>query len=1029
MKRLLILTLLLFAALGVGAQVSGKVTDASGQPLPGVSVYVKGTSTGAVTDLDGNFKLASRDGIAVFSYTGFATQEIPIDGRQVINVTLQEISTNLNDLVVVGYGVQKKSVVTGAISSIQSSDLKNAPITRLEDALKGRTSGVVVASGSGQPGASSSVIIRGITSINNSVPLYVVDGVPINENGIDFLNQADIESIEILKDAASAAIYGTKAASGVILVTTKKGKSGALKVNFNSYLASQTAANKLDLLNARDYALLRNESAEAGGQPVPYPNADQLGEGTDWQSAIFNDNALMQNHDLSFSGGNDKSTFYASFGYYSQDGIVATDISNYQRFTARVNSDHKVKSWLRFGQTLSYAHVQSQGSFDPNGSYGGPLSSAINLAPVIPLLVEDPAELSSNPLYANNLSRLIKDENGNYYALPAAGFQEMTNPLAYIQTQLGNYGWSDAATGNAYLEIEPVRHLKLRSTIGAKLSFWGNEGFSPVYFLSSTVNTTLTNYNRALNRGLDWIWTNTASYDLTRGKHNATILLGLEGQDRSARGVGGGFTNLPVNNFQSASLNYQLPTENRIAYGYENQPYRLNALFSRVNYDYAGKYLLTAIVRRDGSSHFGKNNVFGVFPSVSVGWLPHMESFWRENKVLNTLKIRVGYGVTGNDNLAPFQYVSTIGGIGSYIFGPDQITIGYGPSAPANQDLRWEQTAQANIGFDGILFNDFTFSFDLFKKNTTGMLMQIKQPFYTGASADPWGNVASLENKGLELDLGYRKQLNQVNLSVKTNVSYVRNKVLDMGPTDFLVNATFQSSAYEISRKMVGMPVNGFFGFLSDGVFQNQADIARHNNDAGFALQPDAKPGDLRWVDVNGDGVINSNDRTFLGDPTPHWTFGLSLAANWKQFDISVFGQGVAGNKIFQGLRRLDIPNANYTSEALGRWHGEGTSSDFPRLVDGDPNGNFTRPSNFYLEDGSYFRIKSVQLGFTMPKTWLQRAEIENLRIYLSGTNLLTFTKYTGFDPEIGGGAGTYGIDRGVYPQARAMMVGANLTF
>jgi TonB-linked SusC/RagA family outer membrane protein len=1028
-KSILILMVSLIAAVQTFAQISGKITDASGEPLPGVTIIVQGTTLGATTDLNGAYKLAAKEGVLHVTYTGFATQDVPINGRSIIDLTMVEESTSLNDVVVIGYGTQKKSVVTGAIASIQSNDLKNAPIVRLEDALKGRASGVSVATSSGQPGASSTVIIRGITSINNSVPLYVVDGVPINENGIDFLNQSDIESIEILKDAASAAIYGTKAASGVIIVTTKKGKAGGLRVNYNTFFGTQAAAHKLNLLNASDYATLRNEAAAAANNPIPFPNIASLGQGTDWQSTIFNDNALLQNHDLSFSSGNDKSTYYASFGYFKQEGIVATDISNYNRFTARLNSDHQVKRWLRFGQTFSYAHIKSKGSFDPNGSYGGPLSSAINLDPISTVIVTDPDVLALDPNYANNASRLLRDENGNVYGLPAAGFQEMSNPLAYIQTQLGNYGWSDAATGNAYLEIEPIKNLKLRSTIGAKLSFWGNESFSPIFFLSPTLNTTNTNYNRVLNRGLDWIWTNTAAYTFDVRQHNFSILLGTEGQDRSARSIGGGFSNLPVNNFESASLNYALATEDRIAYGYENQPYRLSSIFSRLNYNYAGKYLLTAIVRRDGSSHFGSNNIYGTFPSVSIGWLPHMERFWPENNVVNTLKLRAGYGVNGNDNLAPFQYVSTIGGIGAYVFGQDQIITGYGPSAPANPDLQWEQTSQIDLGFDAIVFKDFNLTFDVFKKKTTGMLMQTKQPYYTGASADPWGNVATMENKGLEVDLGYRKQISQVNLSVKTNVSYVKNEITDMGATDFLVNATFQSSAYEISRKMVGMPVNAFFGFVTDGVFQNQADISRHNNDDGFPLQPDAVPGDFRFVDVNDDGVINSLDRTYLGDPTPHWSYGLSVGAIWKAFDLNIFGQGVAGNKIFQGLRRLDIPSANYTDKALGRWTGEGTSTDFARLVEGDPNGNFSRPSNYYLENGAYFRIKTINLGFTLPKRLLQRADVENLRIYVSGNNLVTITKYTGFDPEIGGSAGTYGIDRGVYPQARSLMAGLNLTF
>lgn len=1011
-------------------RITGKITGEGGEPLSGASVRVKGRSIGTSTDNLGNFSLTvPQNSVLEISYVGYQAQEVEVKGENVVNVIMSLSSKNLDQLVIVGYGIQKKSVVTGAISSVKANDLKNMPITRFEDALKGRTSGVVVASNSGQPGAASSVIIRGVTSINNSVPLYVVDGVPIDVGGIDYLNSGDIESIEILKDAASAAIYGTKAASGVILVTTKKGRSGGIRVNYSGYYGTQAPAKKLDLLNATQYATLRNESSLAGGGPILFSNPSSLGQGTDWQSVIFNNSAKIQNHDINFSGGNDKSSFYASFGYIQQDGIVATAISNYKRFTVRLNSTHKINKWLTFGENASYANIKSSGSFDPNGSFGGPLSSAINLDPITPVVVTDPNVINTTADYANHLSSIVRDANGNPYGISQIVGQEMTNPLAYIKTQEGNYGWSDAIAGNVFLEVQPINGLKIRSSLGTKLSFWGGESFSPIYFLSATNSSTTTGYNRSFNKGRDWIWTNTITYSRTFGVHNVTALIGTEANDRSGTyGVGGSFSGLPVNNFYSASLNFQLPATNRIAYGYEIQPYRLSSVFGRVNYDYDGKYLFTGIVRRDGSSHFGSNNVYGTFPSASVGWLPTRESFWPKNKTISYLKLRAGYGINGNDNLDPFRYVSTIGGLGTYVFGYGNITTGYGPSAPANPDLKWEQTSQTDIGFDANIFSNFTLTVDLFKKKTTGMLMQVKLPYYVGASSDPWGNVADMENKGVEVDLGYHRKFGEVGVDLKANASYVKNKVTNIGLNDFITNATFQASAYEISRKQVGQPVNSFYGFQSAGIFQTIAEVNSYTNKAGQLLQPNAKPGDFKWVDLNGDGVINDKDRTFLGDPTPHWTFGFTAGAQWKSFDIVLFGQGVAGNKIFQGLRRLDITKANYSTKALNRWTGPGTSNDFPRLVDGDPNGNFSYPSSFYLEDGSYLRLKTLQLGYTLPKKYFGNTGIQGLRVYISGNNLLTLTKYTGYDPEIGGGQGSYSIDRGIYPQARSFMAGINVT-
>ena len=1035
-KTILVLLISVCSLFGYGQsiQVKGVVSSADdGQPIPGVGVVLKGTTTGITTSIDGAYTLTvPGNGTLVFSFVGMKSQEVPVNHRTTINVKLTSSAENIDEVIVVGYGTQKKSVVTGAISTVKASDLENMPTPRVEDALKGRTSGVTVASSSGQPGSDATVSIRGITSINYVSPLYVVDGVPVVVGGIDYLNQSDIESIEVLKDAASAAIYGTQAAGGVILVTTKKGKAGSMKVNYNGYDGTQAPENTLRLLNATQYATLRNESSLAAGRGIIFNNPQSLGAGTDWQKVIFNNSAMVQNHNLSFSGGTDKSTFFASFGYFEQDGIVSTAISGYKRFTARLNSAHKVKPWLNFGNNVSYSHIKSKG-INANGYFGGPLTSAVNLDPVTPFVVTDPNVLLTEP-YASHSASLVRDANGNPYGISSYVGQEMSNPAAFAQTQMGNYGWSDNIVGNVYLELTPIKGLKIKTSIGAKLAFWGYASYTPIYFLSNTIsNLTQNSYSRTQNRAVDWTWTNTADYTRSFGKHNLSLLLGTEARDESnVNMIGATYLGIPATSFGTASMNFSIPVANRQAWGSENQPYKLSSLFSRLTYDYEGKYLFTGILRRDGSSHFGSNNVYGYFPSASFGWVASREDFWTKNDAVNLLKVRLGYGVNGNDNLSPFLYTSTIGALGGYAFGNtinSTPLTGYGPGAPANPNLKWEQTSQLNLGVDAILFKDFTITAEVFKKKTTGMLMAVTLPGYVGASASPWGNVATMENKGVELDLGYTKKFGEISVGLKGNASFIENKVTNIGTNAYLTNSTMQSSTYEVSRKVVGQPVNEFYGFKIAGVFQTQAEINNYVSKTGTMIQPSAQPGDFKWVDTNGDGVITEKDRQYLGNPTPNLTYGITANVAYKGFDLVVFGQGVSGNKIFNQLRRLDIIGANYMNKALGRWTGPGTSNSFARLSDNDPNNNFANPSNFYLENGSYFRIKTLQIGYTLPKALMSHAQIEKCRIYISGNNLLTLTKYTGFDPEIGGSQDIYSIDRGVYPQARSYMVGIDLTF
>ncbi len=1013
-------------------QYTGTVSDKTGETLPGVSVVIKGTTNGAATDIQGAFKLTSARSteILVFSFVGYITQEIEAPAGIPLKVTLASSTVGLSELVVIGYGTQKKSVVTGAISKVKSADLEYMPIVRIEQALQGRTTGVSVASSSGQPGASSTVRVRGTTTINNSNPLYVIDGVPIDNGGIDYLNSDDIESIEVLKDAASAAIYGTRAASGVIIVTTKKGKGGALKVgsgsmqvNFNAYFGTQSPAKKLDLLNATDYATLRNEASVNGGGPVIFADPQSYGTGTDWQSTIFNNSARIQNYELSISGGNDKSTYYTSMGYYSQEGVVATDISNYKRLNLRFNSTHKVKDWLRFGDNIGYTHIKSQGSLNTNSEYGGPLSSAINLDPITPIIITDPAVANASP-YNNH--PVVRDANGNPYGISQYVGQEMTNPLAYIQTHLGNFGWSDNLVGNIYAEIEPIKGFKVKSDVGAKLAFYGDESFAPVCYLNASTSTSVNSYYRANNRGLIWNWENTASYTRSFGKHNGTILIGTSAYVENYIGVNATFRNLPVNTFDEASMNYNVVATDRIGGGWETPDHKVSSLFARLIYNYNEKYLFTGIIRRDGSSRFGSNNKYGIFPSASVGWVASRESFWPENKVVTFVKIRGSYGVNGNDNIGDFQYVSTVGGGRNYTFGNDGYVIGYSPNAPANPDLKWEQTSQLDLGFETTFFENLTLVFDWFNKSTTGMLQPVILPGYVGAAGAPTGNVGSMTNKGVELELGYHKKFGEFDLKFSGNGSYLKNEITDLGTVDYISGATFQSSAYEISRLAVGHPIGAFYGFQVLDIFQSMSKVQAYVDKNGNMIQPNAKPGDFRFADLDGNGKIDANDRTFIGDPTPTWSYGFTLNLAFKGIDLLVFGQGVAGNDVFNGLRRLDIPTANWTSDAMGRWHGTGTSTDYPRLVVGDPNGNFSKPSTFFLTNGSYFRFKTIQLGYTLPKKVMDKIGLQLIRVYVSANNLVTFTKYQGYDPEIGGSS--YGIDRGVYPQARSFMIGLTVT-
>lgn len=942
------------------------------------------------------------------------------------NTTNDTVSkeTKIEEVVMIGYGTQKKSNVTGAISSIKASDIENIPAGKPEQVLQGRAAGVNVVSNSGQPGASATIRVRGITSYaSNNDPLWVVDGIVVD--GIGWLNQSDIESIEVLKDGASSAIYGVSAARGVILVTTKKGKRGRLNLSYNGFYGVSNAARKLDLLNATQYATVINEGFVNDGNPARFQNPASYGAGTDWQDIIFS-SAERQNHEVSVQGGNEKSTFYGSFGYYDQSGIVMRDISYYKRLTARINSTHKVTDWLTLGQTFAYTNQKSQG-INSNGEFGGPLSSAVNLDPITQAVITDMSTVNS-ALYSN--PNIVRDANGNPYGISPYVNQEMSNPLAFKYTQLGNRNWSDDFIGNVFAEVKFLSDFTFKSSLNGKKAYWGSQNFTPLFYLNPNYSNLVNNsLNRTTQTKFEWSMENVLTYQKKFGDHNINLMAGTGYYDYNiGYGQSVTYTNLPVTSYEDASFNFFAPTENRTVDAWDNVEWNKASYFGRAIYDYKNKYLFTGTIRYDGSSVFGANHHWGLFPSFSLGWNIDKENFWPENNIINTLKIRGGYGTLGNDGIGTFKYASFYVAGANYTNGNGTVMPGYFPSGLANPDLKWETTTQTNIAADMKLFQNFTLTVDLYNKTTNDILRAVQIPGYLGVTGDAIANAGDMENKGIEIELGYKKTWNDFSVSFNGNVAYNQNKVLSLiRGQEYEDRAGFQSMG-PIQRIVPGESYNSFYGFKTLGVFQNQAQIDSYVNSNGQVYQSGAKPGDFIWADANGDGVISDLDKVNLGNSIPKYNFGATLNLSYKNWDFMIFGQGAAGHKVFQGLRRLDILDANYQTKILDRWTGEGSTNENPRLTRNDPNKNYSRLSDWYLQKGDYFRIKLVSLGYTLPQNISENIGASKVRFYVTGENLFTFTKYTGYDPEIAAGD-SYGIDRAFYPQAKTFMFGANITF
>ncbi|MDR0667916.1 MAG: TonB-dependent receptor [Prevotellaceae bacterium] len=1060
-RELFILSLFFFfslSAFGQDVTVSGVVTDAStGEVVFGVAVVEKGTNKVALTDDNGRYTInVNTNATLVFSYVGYKTQEVGAT-RAVLDIALVPEEQVLDEVVVVGYGLQKKSLVTAAIGKVTSDELNLIKPSRIEDVLKGKVSGVQITQSSGQPGSDSKIRIRGIGTVNNSEPLFIVDGMAV-DGGINYLSPEDIQSVEILKDAASAAIYGTRGANGVILITTKMGSIGKTAVSYDFSFGWQNPWKKKSVLNARDYMVIMNEASINDGDAAMYTKAqiDAAGEGTDWQDETFNYNAPVQNHHVRIEGGNDKLQYFLSFGYFSQEGIIGGNVgkSNYDRWSIRSNSIYTVfeeagrnfLNKIKVGVNAGYSRSVST-SVDANSEFGSILGSALTFDPTLPVYADEATAQSILDRYPD----AVTGPDGRVFSIPPSGFQEIANPVAMLYQPRSEEGNSDKFVATFWGEINLLPGLTFKSSYGSDLAFWGNDGYQFPYFLATQGKyVTQSSVWSEMNRGHKWQLENILTYANTfaigNHNHSLSVILGQSAQRYTSRQLGGSDYDLPERDPLKAHINTAIAdrSDERVYGGVGDVDHSsLASYFGRVDYNFDERYMLEASFRYDGSSRFGPNNKWALFPAVSLGWNiwnePYLEAIrpgW-----FDALKIRYSWGKNGNENIGNLRYAAFLDGGQNYYFGGGYNVTSAGNtgtmydgsflSALPNASLTWEESIQTNIGLDArFLRSALLFSADYFYKKTNKMLMAVPINDYVGMQA-PTGNVGEMENWGIEFEIGWKDNINDFNYYLSANASYLKNKLIKLG------NASGESVYENAGASGVGAFIKGsndevwpyFYGYKTDGVFQNMDEVRAYVNKDGALLQPSARPGDVRFVDVTGDGVINDEDRTKIGKGMPDWTFGFTLGADWKGFDINLFFQGTIGNDVFDFAQRGDIRDMNRPTWILERWHGEGTSNRLPRMTRENPNANWAS-SDLYIKNGAYMRLKSAQLGYTLPASLTKKVSIQQLRVFIAAENLLTFTGFDGFDPEVATGEYTrIGVDRGVYPQSRTIAIGFNLSF
>ena len=1004
--------------------VSGTITDEADNPLPGVSIVAKGTKVGTTTNTQGEYSLnvPSNSRALVFSYIGYKSTEIAINNESSISLQLEPNTESLGELVVVGYGTQKKTSVTGAVSSVTPKELKALPVVSATQAIQGRVPGVQITNNSG-PGTEPVVRVRGVGSVSlNPNPLYVIDGVPAG--GLNNIDPKDIESLEVLKDASAAAIYGSRAANGVILITTKKGTAGKMQINLDSYIGTQSAWRTLDLLNRDQYIQYGTALVTASGQAVPgrfsnlntpiYEGATQTfaETDTDWQDVMFR-NAPITDNQLSLSGGNAVSRFYSSVGYFDQQGILPN--TEYHRYSFRINSDHKAKKWLTIGQTLLAAT-----DFQISERDGGGRSLIMNTMRMIPYWpTRDPTKLGGFSTTAQGLDATDPE-----------------NPLRIAEMEQQNrQNNAFKLIGTIFAEVKFTDWLRYKFTAGTDFAATRYNEFSAIY---NDGNRERPNASVSENRRqyFSTIFTNALTFEKTFGKHYVNLLGVAEQQKSSARGIDASGVR-PDNNIQVVQ---GVSNPNGSTFRNENT---LISYVGRLNYEFAGKYLLGASVRRDGSSKFAPGRKWGTFPAASVGWRISEENFLKSVNAISELKIRGSYGQTGYNSLGDYEWQPLIQANNTlYPFG-NKTQAGSYFNQLGNSDLSWEVTTMTNIGLDLSLFNNkINLTSEYYVRQTDGLLLRVPTAVSIGYSSSPLANVGSMRNNGFELSLGYSHSSENFNWNLTGMLDVTRNKVLSLATPTATINSGSNADfgGTDITRTEAGHPIQSFYGFVVDGIFQSAEEVKAANALAGagkFYQNEKTSPGDIRFKDLNGDGVINGADRTYLGSYIPKFSYGLNWGGNYKGFDFTLFFQGVQGNKVYNGTKVIGqgmLRLFNASTDVLDAWTPQNTDTNVPRAVSGDPNNN-SRTSDRFLEDGSYLRLKNLSIGYTIPADKIGKLTgnvLTKARIYVSSQNLLTFTKYTGYDPEVSAKYGnllTNGIDYGQYPQARTLMVGVNLGF
>jgi TonB-linked SusC/RagA family outer membrane protein len=1014
-------------------------------------VTVQGGNALALTNAQGSYSISAASGdVMQFELLGFDIVQQTVGAQNVVNVALQPDATTIDDLVVIGYGVQQKKLITGATVQVSGENIAKLNTVNALGAMQSQTPGVNIIQNSGVPGQGFKINIRGLGTTGNSDPLFVIDGAPSGNDAdvMSELNPADIESIDVLKDAASAAIYGSRAANGVVLITTKHGRVGQkASVSFDAYYGVQNVFRMPQLLNAKEYMTIINEGyINDGKDPYDFSTKaygndpenhyqqimDGKWNGTDWLEESRNKNAPIQNYAVSVTGGSDAGSYAMGFSYTSQEGILGKPVPpSYQRYTGRVNSSYTVVKGrnfdiLKIGENLTYSHTITPGGMRNGGMYWNDIRTMMYTSPLLPMY----------------------DENGDYhYAIPWNGNEG--NPIALMELSQQNISRSHNMRTNLFLEFQPIKNLIFRSSFGYNVWAGSYRDFSPKYALSSSANRTVETLSTSMWLGQGLSWENTINYTFSlNDKHNFTALVG-QSIEKSGGPMGDNL-NANSSNPQFSGLKYAyldnapIASADESARGFGGSPtgmFRMASFFGRASYDYMNKYMATVVLRADASSNFARGNRWGYFPSVSVGWIVTEENFMESTRGwMDFLKVRASWGQNGNQAIDAFQYMSTISNSARYVFGPQSgstsPSVGYYPENLANPEVGWETSEQIDLGIDAsFLRNRLGFTFDYFIKNTKDWLVEAPQPASFGTGA-PIINGGGVRNSGVELAFDWNDRVGEFTYGANLNLAFLKNEVTSINNSQGVIQGP-GSVLYQAQdiffRAEVGQPIGYFLGYKVMGIFQNQEQI---DNYKGAKLEG-TRPGDVIWLDRDGDGSITSNDRGYLGKPNPDLRLGFGLNLGYKGFDLSMNLIGVFGNQIARAWRSWgDSALQNYTSDIMGRWHGEGTSNRIPR-VSTSPHSNTLYSSDLYIEDGDFVRIQNLTVGYDLNKV-IKSGFLSQARIYVAAQNLYTFTNYSGMDPEVGSSTDgsnrdsygwASGIDVGYYPNPRTFMLGVNLKF